>query len=354
MTYVFALASLGGDSDSNSYLVHGIKSMKVYFLDKKYGGWYSVVSPTSQIDSSKKAYELAFAILSTSAAVTVGSQGAEELLNSSVETLNKHFWEESTGLVVDVWNEYFTQSEEYRGINANMHMVEAFIALYDLTKDEIWRERSLRIAEFVLRGAVEKYENLIPEHYLPSLVLDKNYNLQIPAHPFRPYGIVIGHLFEWSRLAINLHRSLGAASPSWLMQDAAKIYSNAKRIGWFVDGSKGFIYTSDFVGKPVVTDRMHWVVAEAIGAAWSFYEETGEVSYKNDYLEWWQYAIDFVVDQEHGFWLHELNQRNQRTEKVWKGNPDIYHAYQATILSTLERPISFAQALVRKYSSNLQ
>ena len=41
----------------------------------------------------------------------------------------------------------------------------------------------------------------------------------------------------------------------------------AVRDGWAVDGAPGFAYTTDWAGAPVVRTRMHWVAAEAIGAA---------------------------------------------------------------------------------------
>lgn len=346
MTYIFALAVISGDVDSRDYLEHGIRAMKEKFHDDENGGWYSVINNSEVIDSHKKAYELAFALLASSSAVFAGAAGAQELLELSIENLNQYYWEESTGLVVDVWNCEFTEAEEYRGINANMHMVEAFMAVFEATKDHIWLDRALRITEFVLKGAVEKYENLIPEHYLPDLTIQKNYNFDSPDHPFRPFGVVVGHLFEWSRLAIHLSECLQENRPAWLLDYAEKIYQNAKVIGWEVDGEKGFIYTTDFQGNPVTHIRMHWVVAEAIAAAWSFYQETGRSSFLEDYRNWWEYAIDFVIDPQQGFWRHELNSINQIDDKVWKGNPDIYHAYQAVIIALIPKCTGFASGIL--------
>ena len=48
------------------------------------------------------------------------------------------------------------------------------------------------------------------------------------------------------------------------------------REGWDVDGAPGFVYTVDWSGKPVVRERMHWVAAEAVGAAAALHAATGE------------------------------------------------------------------------------
>ena len=47
--------------------------------------------------------------------------------------------------------------------------------------------------------------------------------------------------------------------------DAA--FDRAVADGWDVDGAPGFVYTTDWSGRPVVSQRMHWVAAEAISAA---------------------------------------------------------------------------------------
>ena len=52
---------------------------------------------------------------------------------------------------------------------------------------------------------------------------------------------------------------------------------------------------------------------------------------------WWEYVERFLVDLTDGSWRHELDENNQPSAAVWAGKPDVYHAYQATIL-TRARP----------------
>ena len=44
--------------------------------------------------------------------------------------------------------------------------------------------------------------------------------------------------------------------------------------GWNADGEPGIVYTTDWNGKPVVHDRMHWTLAEAINTSSCLYHAT--------------------------------------------------------------------------------
>ena len=89
-----------------------------------------------------------------------------------------------------------------------------------------------------------------------------SYNRDRPADPFRPYGVTVGHQFEWSRLALHL-RAATDDPPSWLLDDARDLFAAAARRGWAADGHDGFPYTLDWDDRPVVAARMHWVLCEA-------------------------------------------------------------------------------------------
>jgi len=85
----------------------------------------------------------------------------------------------------------------------------------------------------------------------------------------------------------------------------------------------------------VVRTRMHWVVAEAIGAAAALHQVSGEARYARDYARWWDFAAEFLIDRERGSWHHELDSSNTPSSEVWTGKPDLYHAFQATLLPLL-------------------
>ncbi len=83
-----------------------------------------------------------------------------------------------------------------------------------------------------------------------------------------------------------------------------------------------------------------------MGAAWALHAATGDPAYLERYEQWWAHARELFIDPEDGSWQHELNSRNEPASSVWVGRPDVYHAYQAELLPSLDRPISFAGALL--------
>jgi mannose/cellobiose epimerase-like protein (N-acyl-D-glucosamine 2-epimerase family) len=342
MTHVFALASLQG-TDAGEQVAHGVSALTGPLRDPGHGGWYATTTL-----SEKRAYEHAFVVLAAASAVAAGAAGAEPLLAEALEVVERRFWEPGPGRVADVWDRGWTHLEDYRGANANMHTVEAFLAAADVTGDRVWATRALSIVDHLVHGEARAHGWLLPEHYDEGWHVDLDHNRDEPAHPFRPFGATIGHLFEWARLAVHLKRALGSGAPEWLVPDAEALFTTAVRHGWAVDGRPGFVYTTDFAGTPVVRTRLHWVVTEAIAAAWTLYQETGEAAYLDRFRAWCDHAEACFVDRELGSWHHELDPENRPTAAVWAGKPDIYHAYQATLLPTLPPAASFAGALITR------
>jgi mannose/cellobiose epimerase-like protein (N-acyl-D-glucosamine 2-epimerase family) len=92
---------------------------------------------------------------------------------------------------------------------------------------------------------------------------------------------------------------------------------------------------------------MHWVVAEAIGAAAALRERTGDAQYEAWYRTFWDYARQYLIDAEHGSWHHELDAHNRPAATVWGGKPDVYHAYQALLLPQVGLAPTLARAIIR-------
>ncbi len=87
------------------------------------------------MDASKQGYQHFFALLGAASAVTTGHPEARKLLDYAIEIIEKYFWSEEEQMC-GVRDEAFSKTEEYRGGNANMHAVEAFLIVYDVTHDK--------------------------------------------------------------------------------------------------------------------------------------------------------------------------------------------------------------------------
>ncbi len=336
MTHVFALGHLLGRPGCGALADHGLAALRSTFHDDEHGGWYARVAPDgTPTTRAKTAYEHAFVVLAAATATCAGRPGARELLDEALEVHLGRFWDDEHGMVVEEWDETFATLDDYRGVNANMHTVEALLAAAGATGDRSLLARALRVVERVVHVLGPAHDWRLPEHFDTSWRPLLDYNRDEPAHPFRPYGATIGHWLEWARLSVHLQAELGTDAPGWLLEDARSLFDASVREGWAVDGRDGFVYTVDWDGQPVVHERMHWVAAEATATAAVLHQVTGEASYERWYATWWDHVDACFVDREHGSWRHELDRVNQPSRLTWAGKPDVYHAFQATLVPRL-------------------
>ncbi len=326
---------------------HGVNALRGPLRDHANGGWFAAVQNGEPTDTTKQAYGHAFVVLAASSATAAGVDGAEALLDEALSISRERFWDEDEGLSLEQWNADWTTLDTYRGVNANMHTVEAYLAAGDITREQVWHARAGRIASRVVAWA-RANDWRIPEHFDTEWEPQLDFNVDEPAHPFRPYGATIGHGLEWARLLLAVDEALGDQAPSGLVDAAVALYARAVQDGWSADGSEGFVYTTDWAGEPVVHERMHWVVAEAVNAAEALARVTGDRGYLDDAARWWQHARDYLIDGSWGSWHHELDTNNQVSATVWPGKPDVYHAYQAALLPELSSLTSFSGGLLQR------
>lgn len=348
MAHVYSMGSMMNHEGSGALADAAIKGLRGELHDDEHGGWYAGLTADGQVLPTKQCYAHAFVILAASSALLADRPGARELLKDALEIYDKFFWDEKLGLSVDTWNTEFTQLDDYRGINANMHTVEAFLAAADALDNENYRLRAGRIISHVIGWARENNYR-IPEHFTSDWKPDLECNKDKPDDNFKPYGATPGHGIEWSRLivqwAVSTYGNDGENTADYI-KIAEKLYNRAVEDGWNVDGAPGICYTTGWDGKPIVHDRMHWTLAEAINASAVLYRVTGNEKYKNDYAAFMEYLDTKVLDRKTGSWFHQLDQNNQLLTTVWPGKSDIYHALQATMIPYNEKVgVSIAAAI---------
>lgn len=339
MLHVYSMGCMLGHEGSEALSDAALKGLTGELNDKENGGWYAGLTAEGQPLPTKQCYAHAFVILAASSAVLAKRPGASELLEEAIRIYDKYFWDEKLGLSVDTWNTAFTELDDYRGINANMHTVEAFLAAADVLKDEKYRVRAGRITDTVI-GWAKDNDYRIPEHFTKDWKPNLECNRKKPDDPFKPYGATPGHGIEWARLIVQWATSTSSLSEEErgeYIQVAEKLYNRAVEDGWNADGAPGICYTTGWDGKPIVHDRMHWTLAEAINSSAVLYRVTGKEKYLKDYAEFMEYLDNYVLDHENGSWFHQLDKNNKLLTTVWPGKSDIYHALQATLIPYNEK-----------------
>jgi sulfoquinovose isomerase len=348
MLHVYAVGHLlgrpgDGDADLAAQALGGLTGR---LRDGANGGWLTSIDAAGNSPDEKACYSHAFVVLAASSGAVADVPGARGLLSEALDVWQQRFFDDAAGMFVDSWNGAFTELDNYRGVNANMHGVEALLAAADVTGDDGLRTSALGISRRVALEFAEPHSWRIPEHFGPDWQPRLEHNRDRPDDQFQPYGATVGHGLEWSRLLLHLEASL-ADPPGWLLPAAQGLFDRAVADGWAVDGADGFVYTTDWDGTPVVRDRMHWVLAEAVAAAAALRTRTGDDRYAEQAATWWAYAERYLIDRTYGSWHHQLDSNNHVIETVWPGKPDLYHAVQATLIPRLPLAPTLATALAK-------
>lgn len=357
MTHCFALGHLigaCGDPDNAGgpdLAAHGVVALLDGPLrDREAGAWRSQVAPEgAPVAGPLVSYDHSFVVLAAASALLARVPRADELLEAGLEAFERLWWDEDAGMVVDSRAPGTMAVDPYRGANANMHTVEALLGAYAATGDVLHLERALRITSRISEQ-FEKHDFRLPEHYDESWSPLLGYNRDVPADAFRPFGSTIGHWLEWSRLMVQVRTACaarGLACPARLDVIPQHMYRKALLEGWGPDGEPGFVYTVDFDGRPVVAQRMYWVLCEAIGAAETLRESTGDTSYDLDVDAFASWARTYLIERP-GEWREELDSKNRPASGTWSGKPDIYHALQAMVIGTLPVAPAFADGILRR------
>ena len=347
MTHVYSIGKMLGVKGCDELAAGAIKGLLGELCDEKNGGWFSGVDAGGKNLPDKQCYAHAFVILAGTSGILAGIDGAEELLERALKTFDEKFWNEEEGLTVDTWNTEFDTLSDYRGINANMHTVEAFLAAADALCDEKYRVRAGRIIEKVI-GWAKDNDWRIPEHFTSQWVPELEYNKENKTDQFKPYGATPGHGIEWARLIVQWATSTfveDETEADSYIDAAVNLYNQAVKDGWARDGKPGLAYTTDWQGNPIVKDRMHWTLAEAINTSAILAGITGEDKYCEDYAMFMEYLDDTVHDKVNGSWFHQLDENNEVIGTVWPGKSDLYHAFQATLIPYSDYAVSIAAAV---------
>lgn len=347
MAHVYSMGCFLKYPGSEELVDAALKGLMGELHDDAHGGWYSGITSDHQILPNKLCYAHAFVILAATSAVLANRPGAKELLEEALEIYDLRFWNEEEGLASDTWNIEFTRMDDYRGLNANMHTVEAFLAAADVTGNENYRVRAGRIIQHVIGWARENNWR-IPEHFTSKWAADLECNREQPADPFKPYGATPGHGIEWGRLIVQWALSTYEDNEGEAMiyiKAAEELFMRAIHDAWNTDGARGIVYTTDWNGTPVVHDRMHWTLAEAINTSAVLYRVTEKQSYAALYAEFMEYLDEKVLDHVNGSWFHQLDAHNNLLHTVWPGKSDLYHAFQATLIPYNRVEVSIACSL---------
>lgn len=346
MVHCFAIGTLLGRPGSDAMVDHGMEFLWNRHRDAKHGGYVWSLDNDGPRDDTKQAYGHAFVLLAASSAKVVGHPLADRLLEDVSDVLERRFWEDTHGAVMEEFARDWSPISQYRGQNSNMHLTEALMAAFEATGDRTYLEKAERIAALIIGRHAAGLDYRVAEHFHADWSLDKEYR----GHEmFRPYGTTPGHWLEWARLLLQLW-SLGGKKHGWMPEAARSLFGQSVALGWDQDKG-GFFYTLNWDNRPVQRHKLWWPCAEAIGAASFLCEHSPSEFHEGWYRHLWDFAAHRLIDHENGGWHPELSDDLHPAETLFRGKPDIYHALQACLIPLFPATSSLTRVISESHRS---
>ncbi|MGZ3216679.1 AGE family epimerase/isomerase [Paracoccus sp. T5] len=327
LVHSYALGQMAGRPDAAGIIDQGMAYLWSHHRDRDHGGFVWSVEGDRVDDGTKLAYGHVFVLLAASSARMVGHPDADRLLTDIAEVLDRHFWDDAAGLFRDEFTRDWQPFSTYRGMNANMHGVEALLAAHEATGEGEYLRRAGRILDFFIAGQAASEGWRIPEHYDGDWRPDRAY----AGNPmFRPAGTTPGHSFEMARLLLQWWDLAGR--PAGVAPAQARALTQRALADAWDDQRGGLAYTLRFGGAVDNPARYWWPVTEAIGAVAALIKADPQPGDEAWYRRLWDFAAAHLIDHERGGWFPELGSDDRPSSRQFAGKPDIYHALQADLL----------------------
>lgn len=326
LIHSYALGKAFGDGAADDIIDAGMKFLWNMHRDPAHGGYVWSVQGRVPADGTKLAYGHVFVLLAASSAKQAGHPDADRLLADVAGIIDAHYWDEGHGLLRDEYAQDWTPFSTYRGMNANMHGIEAMLAAYEATGERVWLDRAGRILDFFVGRVAATHDWRIPEHYTEDWQIDPDYQ----GNPmFRPAGSTPGHSLELGRLVVQ-HWDLAGRGDAGALARARNLVSHALGSAWRPEG--GIAYTLGRDGKIGIADRYWWPVTEGAGVLATLLKADPKAEDADWYRRLWSFANSVFIDHERGGWFPEIDAAGTPVQIQFQGKPDIYHALQADLL----------------------
>lgn len=298
------------------------------------GGYAWLIEDGVVVDNRVMAYGHAFVLLAAASCLQAGITAAASIISNLFDFMETHFWDEEGRAYADERDATLVHLSPYRGQNANMHMCEALLAVWQATSEPKYLDRAELLANRFAIDLAAQSGGQVWEHYDLNWNVDMEYNIDTPNDRYRPWGFQVGHQTEWCKLLLILNEERPDAK--WL-PTAKSLYDTAMLTGW--DKTHGGIVYGIAPYGSICSDQKHfWVQAESFAAAWRLYKLTQDETYLEDYKRIWQWSWDHMIDHKYGAWFRVRHRDGTAIDnkKSPLGKTD-YHTMGACwdVLSTL-------------------
>jgi len=136
-------------------------------------------------DQKRDLYDQAFLLLACSARIRAGDQNAQRIAERTIAFLDREFQSPAGGWIED------DQNSQPRRANPHMHLLEAFMALHEATKNNQWLNYATSIVDLFNHAFFDPHTGTLREFFTAEWKIDPG-----------PKGEIVepGHMMEWAWL----------------------------------------------------------------------------------------------------------------------------------------------------------
>lgn len=274
--------------------------LSAYFYDTKFGGlFWSINEDKTPKDTKNQIYALAFAIYGLSEYYVISkNEKALEIAKNlylkiqehSYDPVNKGYFEAFTRdwRPIEDLRLSAKDANEKKTMNTHLHIIEGYVNLYKVWKDEKLLEDIIELLE-----TIEKYFINNETGHL-RLFFNENWIE-------KPDVVSYGHDIE----------------AAWLLQQCAEISGNEKLIENYkkyavqiaeatkegLDSDGGLWYEFDPEKNKLIAEKHWWPQAEALIGFYNAYQLTGKEEYLDIVYKNWKFIKKHILDQKNGEWV---------------------------------------------------
>ncbi|MHC5307595.1 AGE family epimerase/isomerase [Bartonella sp. LJL80] len=251
--YAFAMAGeMGWDGPFKALIDHGLDFIACNGRTSN-GGWASVLGKEGGIiDDTEDSYDQSCVLLALAHAHRVGHKQALPMAMETFSFLDRCLADKHGRGFLE--NTHARAKDGFRRANPHMHLLESFMAWFEVTGDIGFLQRASRIVELFKSHFFDDDTWTLAEYY------DADWQ-----RAASPDGDICepGHHFEWSSLLVDFSSTSGDRS---VIKLAKKLYASTIANG--LNRATGLAYnTISRHGMPIDTNSRSWPQTEAIKAA---------------------------------------------------------------------------------------
>ncbi len=355
-----AKASLFFDDKSYEEIsYHGYSFLKNKMWDREFGGFYQMRNREGELSEfegfmdEKRTYGNAYSIFALAALYELTQN--REVLEFSKKTFN---WIENhsadkkfngyfqflsrDGTPFDKESDHITNASDaievgYKDQNSSIHLLEAYMELYNVWKSPELYERLKNIL-FLIRDKMtnekgylhlffDKKLNPVSFRNAPEKIREKNYGLD---------HVSFGHDYETAFLMLEASHSLELENDTSTLTKAKKMLDHAIDNGWDKNSAgffdEGYYFTANGKCEIIKDTKVWWAQAEGLNVLLLFSKIfPEEKKYYELFIQLWNYIKQYLIDSEYGDWYwgsleKETHYKTEPKGTIWKGT---YHTARA-------------------------